>query len=196
MFFSALLVLRKSPTQKILGYFLGFVSLMQLIEYGLWMHPVCDGWNRSLSYGGMVLNHAQPIVLAGLIYAFSQERYSKLLLLTATAVYSIWMIYYSIQFGKAATPEGTCTVREPGNPHLIWRWNQLPSNGLFYGVFLTLLILFFLFGLKNPLNYWTAAITGAIFTISKGIYGKKQATGALWCFFAAFLPAGLWALTD
>jgi hypothetical protein len=195
VFFSWLLVLKGTPDFQILGYFLGFVSLMQMIEFGLWMHPVCDGWNRALSYGGMILNHAQPIVLAGLVLAFSKQRYSKALLLTAAAAYTIWMIQYSLQFGQAATPEGICTGREPGNPHLIWRWNLLPRAGAFYAAFLTLLILFFLVGLSNPLNYWIAAATGALFTISKVLYGKKQATGALWCFFSAFLPAVLWALT-
>ena len=142
----------------------------------------------------MVLNHAQPIVLAGLIFAFSKQPYSKALLLTVTAAYTLWMIQYSLQFGQAATQEGTCTGREPGNPHLIWRWNMLPSAGAFYAAFLTVLMLFFLLGLSNPLNYWIAGITGLLFTISKVLYGKKQVTGALWCFFSAFLPAIVWAL--
>jgi len=195
-FFSWLLVLKGTPDYKILGYFLGFVSLMQLIEYGLWMHPVCDTWNRSLSYSGMVLNHAQPIVLAGLVLAFSKQRYSKPLLLTAAAAYTIWMIQYSLKFGQAATPEGTCTGRQPGNPHLIWQWNLLPNSWNFYTAFLTLLILFFLVGLSSPLNYWIAGITGLLFTISKMIYDEKNATGALWCFFTAFIPAVLWVFTD
>ena len=159
---------------------------MQLIEYGLWMHPVCDGWNRALSYGGMLLNHAQPIVLAGLVYAFSKQQVSKLLLFTVMAVYTLWMIQYSLEFGKAATPEGTCTSREPGNPHLIWHWNQLPNSGYFYGAFLTVILLLSLVGLTKPFNYWMAGITGLLFTISREIYGKKQATGALWCFLLRF----------
>ena len=196
-FFSWLLVLRATPNYKILGYFLGFVSLMQLIEYGLWMYPVCDGWNRLLSYTGMVLNHAQPIVLAGLVFAFSRERYSKALLLAATAAYTIWMIQYSLQFGQAATQEGTCTRREPGNPHLIWRWNLLPSAGYFYaGGFLLCMILCFLIGITSPTNYLAASTTAITYTISYFIYDKKNAHGALWCFFTAFLPAWIWMTNE
>ena len=52
-----------TATDKIMGYFLGFVSLMQGIEYLLWKHQTCNHYNRAISILGMVLNHLRPVIL-------------------------------------------------------------------------------------------------------------------------------------
>ena len=57
----------KFQDYRIVSIFLGFVSLMQLIEYFLWKHQKCDNINKNLSYLGMILNHSQPIVLGALV---------------------------------------------------------------------------------------------------------------------------------
>lgn len=61
------------PLDKIIGYFLGFVALMQLIEYLLWTHQKCDKYNKMLSITGMLLNHLQPIMLGLLVLNFNKN---------------------------------------------------------------------------------------------------------------------------
>ena len=61
------------PSNKIISLFFAFVSSMQLIEYFLWKHQVCDNYNKLLSKIGMWLNHMQPVVLGLLVIILSQE---------------------------------------------------------------------------------------------------------------------------
>ena len=61
------------PSNKIIAMFLGFVSFMQLIEYLLWIHQICDDYNKLLSKIGMWLNQLQPIVLGLLVLIFNNS---------------------------------------------------------------------------------------------------------------------------
>ena len=54
---SILCITLGTATDKIVGYFLGYVSLMQGIEYLLWSHQICDNYNRVVSIIGMLLNN-------------------------------------------------------------------------------------------------------------------------------------------
>jgi hypothetical protein len=68
---SLLCVSLGSVKDKILGFFLFFVSFMQGIEYLLWKHQICDNYNKFISVLGMILNHLQPIVLGLLVILFN-----------------------------------------------------------------------------------------------------------------------------
>ena len=37
------------PDYKIVGLFFAFVTLMQLVDYLLWRHQVCDAYNKMVS---------------------------------------------------------------------------------------------------------------------------------------------------
>jgi hypothetical protein len=56
-----------STTEKILALYLAFVSLMQLVEYGLWTNQTCNDEHKQVSILGMILNLIQPIVFGTLI---------------------------------------------------------------------------------------------------------------------------------
>ena len=71
--FSILLYQLNNITYKILGLFLGYVSLMQLIEFLLWSHQICDNYNKMISILGMILNYGQPIILAILLLTFYNQ---------------------------------------------------------------------------------------------------------------------------
>ena len=58
---------------KIIGLFFMFVSLMQGIEYLLWIHQTCDDYNKNISYLAMVLNHLQPVVLCILLILYNRK---------------------------------------------------------------------------------------------------------------------------
>jgi len=185
--FSALLVFSADKFHRLLGWFLGFVSFMQLIEYLLWMHPVCDEYNKNVSLIGMVLNHLQPVVLALLTGLFYQQRLPVLAALVA--VYLVVIIPYSAQF----TSDLRCSTRQCGatDPHIVWNWNTMKGDRLAYMVFLGTFVGVGLAGM--PLGAGGLFATGSVLTygLSSLIYDRKV-MGSLWCFWTAFIPAAIY----
>lgn len=182
--FSILLIFTKDKFNKLLGYFLGFVSIMQFIEYLLWRHPICDNYNKTISIVGMILNHLQPIILAlvtGLIY--SQQL--KVLFLISL-VYLAVIIPYSLQF----TENLQCTTRQCGatDPHLVWNWNTLNYSKIVYIIFLASFVGIGLFGMPSDMGVMFSTIAVLTYGISSLVYDRKV-MGSLWCFWAAFFPA-------
>lgn len=181
--FSVLLTFQKDTFNRLLGYFLGFVSLMQLIEYLLWIHPVCDNYNKTLSVAGMVLNHLQPVVLAvitGLLYGKQIPA-----LLTISVLYLAAIIPYSLQF----TTDLQCTSRQCGatDPHLVWNWNTLKHSRWTYLIFLASFVGIGLLGMPSSEGRMFALVSVVTYTLSTWIYDRKV-MGSLWCFWTALLP--------
>ena len=141
--FSILLMMRKHKFHKLLGYFLGFVSLMQFVEFLLWRHQICDTYHKSLSVLGMILNHAQPIILAlvtGYIYG---QNINVLALITL--IYLAVIIPYSAQYTTAL--QCSTVIPGSGNPHLVWNWNIMSYSNVVYSVFLAIFVGIALFGM-------------------------------------------------
>jgi hypothetical protein len=182
--FSILLLFTQDKFNKLLGYFLGFVSLMQLIEYLLWRHPICDNYNRTISIIGMILNHSQPVMLAlitGLIYS---KQITSLFLISL--VYLAVIIPYSFQFTKNLQ----CTTRQCGatDPHLVWNWNTLNYSEIVYLLFLASFVGISLFGMPSDKGLMFSSIAVLTYGISSFVYDRKV-MGSLWCFWTAFFPA-------
>jgi hypothetical protein len=174
-----------STNSKIVGVFFGFVILMQLIEYLLWRHQECDSYNESLTKLGMILNNIQPVVLFMILTFFNKKISNKSLnyMALVTIVYSVFAILYSFQLD-----EDECTNKSiPGNKHLIWKWNFMDYYFLFYSLFILTEIILLYLGIPHNkhifITYWLFTII-----ISKYMYSGKSASGAIWCFFAAFTP--------
>ena len=175
-------------TDKIIGYFLAFVSLMQEIEFLLWNHQICDSYNKVISFIGMLLNHLQPIVLGLLIFIFNTKIETKKLYLIfgLLCFYIIIIIPYSIQF--ITNKNLYCTLKGINKPHLLWKWNNLNYALFAYCTFSIILYLTLLLGIPNILYGLCIAFIGfTIHLISLIIYPTKY-SGAIWCFFTAFLP--------
>ena len=94
--FSILLTTRTHKYHKLLGYFLGFVALMQFIEFLLWRHQICDTYHKSLSVLGMILNHAQPVILAVVTAYIYRKNITALVIITL--IYLVVIIPYSAQY--------------------------------------------------------------------------------------------------
>ncbi len=182
--FSILLVFTQDKFNKLLGYFLGFVSLMQFIEYLLWRHPICDNYNKTISIIGMILNHLQPVILAiitGLIYS---KQITSLFLISLA--YLAVIIPYSFQF----TENLQCTTRQCGatDPHLVWNWNTLNHSRIVYILFLASFVGIGLFGMPSDKGVMFSIIAILTYGISSFVYDRKV-MGSLWCFWTAFFPA-------
>jgi hypothetical protein len=79
----------------VIGLLLGYVSLMQFIEYLLWNHQKCDNYNKTISIIGMILNHAQPIVLGIiLLYVSNPFPKNKYIILIIMFIYTLCAIPY------------------------------------------------------------------------------------------------------
>lgn len=175
-------------TDKIIGFFMLFVSLMQGIEFLLWKHQICDNYNKFISLLGMVLNHLQPIVLGLLVLLVNsklsqiKQRWIHLFM----GFYLIFIIPYSLQFLK--DPRLYCTIKKDETAHLLWNWNNMKYHTFVYTVFLITFCALFLLGLPK-LQYGIYASLVAVFTYCTSLYFYPQKyTGAIWCYYVVFLP--------
>ena len=72
--FSCLLLVRYGNKKLyyynlITSYLLIYVSLMQFVDFGIWVDLDCKkGSNKVASFLGRILNFTQPLVMFGLIY--------------------------------------------------------------------------------------------------------------------------------
>lgn len=181
--FSALLTQSNDRFHVLMGYFLGFVSLMQLIEYLLWKHPICDDYNKSISVLGMILNHLQPVVLALLTGAIYGKNIMMLGLLTI--IYLLFIVPYSLQFIHNLE----CSVAHcQGDPHLVWQWNTLKHSEIVYAVFLATFVGVGLLGMPMFSGALFSGVAVVTYLLSSAVYHRKV-MGSLWCFWTAFFPA-------
>lgn len=175
-----------SVKDRIFGYFFGFVSLMQGIEYLLWSHQKCDMYNRVISFLGMFLNHLQPFMLGIIILVINKNVQHKYWIYLVMFLYLLFIVPYSLQFffvGK----DKQCTMKNMQN-HLQWNWNILKYNRIIYFIFLFTMCTLFLLGLPT-LNDGIYFALGAIMTYTtSGIMYHTNDVGALWCYYVAFLP--------
>lgn len=183
--FSIALMFSRNTHTRLLGFFLGFVSWMQFIEYLLWMHQVCDDYNKHISVIGMILNHLQPVVLALLVGTFYGKNIPALLAIVL--VYLAVCIPYSMQF----TTDLQCSTTQCGNPHLVWNWNTMNYSDEVYLLFLASFAGIAVLGMPHPNGLTFAAVSVATYSASAIIYDRKV-MGSLWCFWTAFFPPFLY----
>jgi hypothetical protein len=178
-------------SDKTIGYFLGFVSLMQGIDYLLWRHQKCDMYNRIISVLGMVLNHLQPFVLGLVVLMLNPKNKYNKTIMTLMILYLIVIIPYSYQFIKM---KGTCTLKSENHDHLIWKWNNLPFSRIRYFTFLVVMTSIFILGLPNKMAGLGFALTGLFMYSSSLVVYPREVAGALWCYYTAYIPITYYVL--
>ena len=183
----SLCILLDKPIDKIVGYFFIFISLMQLVEYFLWDHQICNNYNQKLSILGMILNHFQPIVLAILIYIFNKDlsHKNRLIIAILTIIYIILIIPYSMQFLYNKNKNLSCTMKN--KRHLYWKWNTLNYYRFIYIYFLFTFVSFALLGLPTIKESIVFSIIAVLSFLTSYIFYDKS-VGALWCYYVVFIP--------
>ena len=170
---------------KILGYFLGYVALMQGIEYLLWSHPKCDDYNRIISIIGMLLNNMQPIVFGLIVLLFNPKIRNIKLFYFIIVLYLCVGIPYSLSFIN--NKQAQCTIKNKVTTHLNWNWNIMNYYQLVYAVFIIAFCVISILGLSNSrYGYIFAFIILFSYASSAMIYSNN--VGALWCYYTAFAP--------
>jgi hypothetical protein len=187
---SALLVNLGRADDKILGFFLGFVSLMQGLEYLIWKNQKRDAVNQQLTITAMILNHLQPIVLGVLVLFFNPKTGYRPIILGILAIYAVLITLYSLQFFK--DPANLYTIK--GEKHLEWNWNGLPYFNEMYAVFLLTLCIV---GMGIPYQWFPFSFVVyacVSYLTSWHIYRSEKVVGGLWCFWTSLLPFLIYGL--
>jgi hypothetical protein len=165
-----------------LGMFYAATIQMQLVDYIAFQNPSCTRLNTVATKAGIVINHLEPLVLYGALLA---QGVSLPPIVHATvAVYGIVAGLYSAN----ALSSVSCTkVSSTSSPYLYWQWNDMDGSQIVYGLFLLTMVLVSVYGL-GELGTVHALLVIISFGVSHIIYGNRRATGALWCWMAAFIP--------
>lgn len=175
-----------SITDKIVGYFLGFVSLMQGVEYILWTHLICDNYNKLWSMIGMILNHLQPIVLGILVLVLNPNNSHRNWVIAMLLFYTAVTIPYSAQFVSMRSPQ--CTIVGEKDAHLMWKWNTMNYSSTMYLIFFITICGLCLVGFPNFKHGFYAMLTASITYATSLIFYPHAVAGALWCYYTAYLP--------
>lgn len=180
---SLLLISLGGVNNKIIGYYFVYISFMQIIDFLLWRHQVCDDYNRMISLLGMFLNNSQPIVLGMIILLFNPKHQN--IILSFMLLYLCFVIPYSLPF--VTNKKLQCTLKGKEN-HLLWNWNLLKYSLIMYFIYLVTVSGLFTYGLTNfKIGLFIAFIAVITYVSSLFIYTQKY-VGTIWCYYAVFLP--------
>ena len=169
---------------KIMGFFMIFVSLMQGIEYLLWTHQKRDAYNRVITILGMLFNHFQPIVLGLLILTMNPLTIYKNWIYYILFIFSCVIIPHSFRFLMDAKQQYTMK----NTTHLSWEWNHVKYSRFVYPFFLFSLCILFLLGIPDIKYGFFFALVAFITFFSSLLFYKSKFIGALWCYYVVFLP--------
>ena len=180
--FSSFIFFTKDTTNKILGSFFFFVSLMQGIEFLLWRNQECNEINKAISVTGMILNYLQVPFLIAMVFLFNKQlsHRDKMILLIILAIYLCVYIFYGYKY----ITNVKCSLQGSNN-HVIWQWHEIDYGFLAFTVYILAACIALYIGLPK-IKLLSCFVGVASLITSKIIYPNN--TGALWCFYIAFLP--------
>jgi hypothetical protein len=170
-------------SNKTIGYFFMFVSLMQLVDYMIWVDINCTtGLNRLAGYIGPILNNFQPTILYLLSRKYLDNNSNSLInskyLLVANIVYAM---YTTAMYASYVDKNKLCSGTQ-NTGHLLWAWRK-DFNYLFYQLMMLLNILMFL---NDKMMMTSILISYILFFVSYKFYSTN--IGELWCYFVIYIP--------
>ena len=173
-------------TNKIIGYFFMYVTLMQLVDYLIWSDLSCNnGLNKFAGYIGPLLNHLQPTVLFLLcnkylkqsLYNVNNSNINKINIYANIAYVMYTMVMYSKYINKNQLCSGL-----NGGKHISWAWKR-DFNYIIYQMMMLFNLVMFL---QNKLLMISMIISYILFFISFKYYHTN--IGELWCYFVIYVP--------
>lgn len=171
----ALLKFGNAPENRVISYYIVFVGLMQLVDYGAWIDIDCTkGTNRLSSTIGPLLNHIQPLLFLALAYYYlnSSSIIKDKLIVALGLIYGGYMIYKYIEYLNI----GDLCIRTDTLNHLVWQWGNNYNYWLYH--------LLFLLGIINFYKYKGLLIIYVAAYILYSISIKSE----IWCFLVTGLP--------
>lgn len=161
-----------------------FVSFMQLFDYLFWITPCGSMTNLVFTKIAMIWNHAQPLVLAYLVWHFLHKRLSpvsQIVLIAYLFAATAYTVYHWSQVRQ------TCQTPMSGDA-LEWSWNYKQGAGWMYALFLGTLLTIGYMELKGFAQITFLVWTLFLCVISLYKYKMSRNTGRMWCYFTAFGP--------
>lgn len=173
---------KSSSTNKAIGYFFLFVTLMQLIEYFLWIDIDCNnGFNKVGSLLGPILNHLQPVVLLVLanIYLKPANLIPPIIVILTNILYLFYIGYK--YYNYVSNPLNLC-VKTNADGHLDWTWKNDFNYYIYHAI-----------NFINIANFYTntniiisVGISYILFLISFFNFDKN--IGEFWCLMITGIP--------
>jgi hypothetical protein len=170
------------PTNKTISYFYLFVSLMQLVEYFLWIDINCkNGYNKLGAIIGPILNHLQPVVMLLLSsrYLVSTKVIENNILLFLNIIYLIYVYNKYIKY--LSNKDNLCVKTNECN-HLDWTWKK-DFNYIYY----------FIISFVNIINYYNNINLMISFSLSYlllliSMFKFQKNIGEFWCLMVTGIP--------
>jgi hypothetical protein len=190
----ALLVLgdEKYKQQNIaIGIFFIYVSLVQLVDYMIYVDPKCKtGENKLAGYFGPLLTGFQPTIIF-LIFTslLNQQKKNTLYNKYPTFFNAINVLYALILYvfySQFILQEDVCSRNENGRPK--WSWQKGPIYSFLYFGYPIILLINIIAIVSESLFYVNLAIilTFIMYLISKINYANH--VGEFWCYFSNSVP--------
>jgi len=180
---------RNRPNDRWIATVFGYLGIMQLLEYFMWIDQECSGLNQIATDLGFIHNILQPVISLLVAYLMIKKvpNWSYLLLL----------LYLVISLPKilAAKEENQCSKPCHGSDiGLTWDYVIVDYSYLVWILFAIALAAPFLLMKKN--GYIYASFLMIIFAISHFIALRRckrdininAPTGSWWCLMAVFGP--------
>lgn len=179
-----------SATNKTIGIFFLFVSLMQLVEYFLWIDIECKtGYNQLGATIGPLLNHLQPVVLLAVAshYLESTNVIQNSVLIPLNIIYLIYVYRKYIKY--VSNKDNLCVKTNQCNgetktcdEHLDWTWKK-DFNYIFY----------FIINFINIANFYNNTNLVVSFGLSYllllvSIFKFQKNIGEFWCLMVTGIP--------
>jgi hypothetical protein len=171
-----------NSTNKTLGYFFLIVSLMQLVEYFLWIDIDCvNGFNKIGALLGPILNHLQPVILLILCIIFLKPTYliPNNIILFSNIIYLIYIVYKYIIYIQDSN---NLCVKTNACEHLDWTWKKDFNYNLYFIINFINIANF----CNNTNLIVTVGFSYLILIIS--IFNFNKNVGEFWCLMVTGLP--------
>lgn len=173
-----------------------FIGLMQLFDWIFWENQdMTDPKQASINYFftkiAMIVNNTQPIVLAYLIYSYTNTlgELSKIMMIFFTFIFILYTLitFNTIDYTLAEATDSRGKV-------LNWKWNQGKGSRVFYIVFFITLCLLAYENFNYPINIVFVLMNAITFILSDYYYQsldskyKYKFVGRFWCKNIALMP--------
>lgn len=173
----------KNKTLTAVSILLEWLLLMQLFEALIWRSQNStekSQLNKIATNGAMIANLTQPIILAFLFIAISDNQINKYF---AIAVIMIYICYILYCLNQTSNYNSIDVKSQKDCVHIDLKWWKNISGGVYVA---TLFVLIFL--LIRPLKF--AFLVGGYIALSLiiSLMFYSCSVGSMWCWFTAFAP--------
>ena len=169
-------------TNKVIGFFYLFVSLMQLIEYFLWIDIECiNGFNKIGALLGPILNHLQPIVILLLATFYLKP---VIVIHPNIVIFAniLYLFYIGYKYYKYVINPSNFCIKTNSCGHLDWTWkNDFNYNFYFAIMFINIANFYTNINLMVSIGISYLLLIFSIFNFNKNI-------GEFWCLIVTGVP--------